>query len=291
MLEHIVFAIAFFHLFGPTFPQKSHGIGKRQCAVAYAVTAFVPRFSHFVARKFQRRVHELVIFPPTAEKCIPGIAFAVLHKDAYGFGFGFAHQSGIVVAATHCHKCAHGGVDAAEEVGPIPRSRPSAYSAAAGSRYGAVVGIAGDVHHSAVGECHAFHLGQQFLLQKFSPFTVHCVEFSAAIVAHHIATAVAHHARLHKHTYAHRHITRGYERVHFGCSIVEYAVHAHQQTSRLVAAILRRHIHLICSLRAGIDDTMVVSAAHYCARRHRLRLHRQPHQAGHDCYCYSCHGK
>ena len=79
-------------------------------------------------------------------------------------------------------------------------------------------------------------------------------------------------------------IASGNQRVHLGGSVVEYAVHTHQQACRLGAIILLRHIHLHRALATRIYATLLMLETLYCALRRHLRLHCKRHQACYECY-------
>ena len=140
------------------------------------------------------------------------------------------------------------------------------------------------MHHPAVGKLATLNLRQNLRLKKPCPCAVDGVELAATVVAHHLADSIAHNTRFNKHAYGNRHIASGNQRVNLGGSVVENAVHTHQQACRLGAIILLRHIHLHRALSARINAALLMLETLYRALRRHLRLHCKRHQACYECY-------
>src|SRR4051794_15889853 len=104
------------------------------------VAAIAPGVIDFAAGNFESGGHLLISKEPIASVNVEVVG-TVLEKDADGFGFGFANQRGIFIAAAQPDKSADGSEDAAELVGALPGSGEGADGAGTGASDGVVVAI------------------------------------------------------------------------------------------------------------------------------------------------------
>ena len=100
--------------------------------------AFVEHELMIVFREGQRVGHHLIGENPVAVDVIE-VVLAVLEEDAKRFGWRFAQEKRIVVAATDVREAADMAEDFAEEIRSFPCRRKGAYPAAADPADGALL--------------------------------------------------------------------------------------------------------------------------------------------------------
>ena len=206
-----------------------------------------------VTREVERREHQPVGFKPMAEERVPDVVHVVLNEDAERFGFGFANQVGIFVAAAHRDIGSDDAEYSAEKVGTLPCRRERADRAAAAARNQAVVGVFRQPDRPAVGRRATLGVGQQFPLDEVGEPLVDTVEFVASVEAHGIALFVIHGARSHENTDDDRQFPVGDHPVEDRRSVVMDAVHVQIETCGFVAPVCCRNVNPVVAFGPRID--------------------------------------